>query len=158
VLVVAVAIAGTALSLRIPPVRPAAPDRRVTVNPWSEIGSGLERLFADRVLWLTVVGLSYFWFLGSLLQAVMLLFGEQVMGLDERWVGVLLTFAAVGIAAGSMAAGRLSGDKVELGLAPSDRSAWASSRSCCRDRDTRSRLPRSTWPSSASSAACSPCR
>jgi acyl-[acyl-carrier-protein]-phospholipid O-acyltransferase/long-chain-fatty-acid--[acyl-carrier-protein] ligase len=118
VLVVAVAIAGTALSVRIPPVRPAAPDRRVTVNPWSEIGSGLERLFADRVLWLTVVGLSYFWFLGSLLQAVMLLFGEQVMGLDERWVGVLLTFAALGIAAGSMAAGRLSGDKVELGLAP----------------------------------------
>jgi hypothetical protein len=43
----------------------------------------LKRLFADRVLWLTVVGLSYFWFLGSLLQALMLLFGEQVMGLDD---------------------------------------------------------------------------
>jgi len=117
-LVVAVAIVGTALSFRIPHVRAAAPDRRVTINPWSDIGSGLKRLVADRVLWLTVVGLSYFWFLGSLLQAVMLLFGEQVMGLDERWVGVLLTFAAVGIAAGSMAAGRLSGNKVELGLAP----------------------------------------
>src|SRR5262245_1944544 len=118
VLVVLVALAGTALSLRIPNVPAAAPGRRINLNPWSEIGSGLKRLLADRVLWLTVIGISYFWFLGALLQAVMVLFGEQVMGLDERWVGVLLTCAAIGIAIGSVTAGRLSGDKVELGLAP----------------------------------------
>ena len=29
---------------------------------------GLARLRGDRVLWLTVVGISYFWFLGALLQ------------------------------------------------------------------------------------------
>jgi len=118
VIVVVIAIAGTALSVRIPDARAAAPGTRVSWNPWREIAIGLKRLFGDRVLWLTVVGLSYFWFLGALLQLVMVLFGKQVMGLDDRWVGVLLTFAAIGIAAGSMAAGRLSGDKVELGLAP----------------------------------------
>ena len=31
---------------------------------------------------------------------------------------MLTTFAAIGIGVGSLAAGRLSGDKVELGLAP----------------------------------------
>jgi acyl-[acyl-carrier-protein]-phospholipid O-acyltransferase/long-chain-fatty-acid--[acyl-carrier-protein] ligase len=40
------------------------------------------------------------------------------MNLDARWVGVLMTFAAIGIGTGSMAAGRLSGEKVELGLVP----------------------------------------
>src|SRR5438093_3756194 len=40
------------------------------------------------------------------------------MGLRDRWTGILTTFAAIGIAVGSLAAGRLSGDKVELGLAP----------------------------------------
>src|SRR6185503_16619978 len=40
------------------------------------------------------------------------------MHLGDRWTGILTTFAAVGIAAGSLAAGRLSGDKVEPGLAP----------------------------------------
>ena len=113
-----IAIVGTALSFRIPEVHAAAPERGVTLNPWSDIFAGTTRLVRDRVLWLTVVGLSYFWFLGALLQLVMVLFGTQVMALNDRWVGVLLTCAAVGIAAGSLAAGRLSGDKVELGLAP----------------------------------------
>src|SRR4029077_18858969 len=66
----------------------------------------------------TVIGISYFWFLGSLLQLVVILFGAQVMSLSDTWVGVLTTFAAIGIGIGSRAAGRLSGDKVELGLAP----------------------------------------
>ena len=78
----------------------------------------MARLRGSRVLWLTVAGISYFWFLGSLLQLLMILFGTEVMGLSDRWTGILTTFAAIGIAIGSMAAGRLSGDKVELGLAP----------------------------------------
>src|SRR5262249_23016087 len=118
VVVIAVAVIGTALSFRIPRVRAAAPGQRIGLNPWSEIVRGLARLRRDRVLWLTVVGISYFWFVGALLQLVMILFGTEVMHLGDRWVGILTTFAAIGIGAGSMAAGRLSGDKVELGLAP----------------------------------------
>ena len=118
VLVVAVAVVGTMLSFRIPNAPAAAPDQRIDRNPWGEIWSGLVTLRKDRVLWLTVIGISYFWFLGSLLQLVVILFGGEVMRLSETWVGVLTTFAAIGIGVGSMAAGRLSGDKVELGLAP----------------------------------------
>ena len=118
VIVVAVALLGTALSFRIPRVPAAAPAAKIDLNPWREIALGLARLRGDRVLWLTVLGISYFWFLGSLLQTVMILFGTQVMALSDRWVGILTTFAAIGIGIGSMAAGRLSGDKVELGLAP----------------------------------------
>src|SRR5262249_16810133 len=116
--VVAVAVVGTLSSLGIPRVPAAAPGRRLALNPWSEIGAGLRRLRQSRVLWLTVAGISYFWVLVALLQLVMILFGTQVMGLSDRWTGILTTFAAIGIAAGSLAAGRLSGDKVELGLAP----------------------------------------
>ena len=118
VMVVAVAIVGTATSFRIPQVRAQSPERRMNWNPWSEIGAGFARLRGDRVLLQTVIGSSYFWFLGALLQLVMILFGAEVMGLSDRWVGILSTFAAIGIGAGSMAAGRLSGDKVELGLTP----------------------------------------
>ena len=118
VLVVSVALAGTASSFRIPSVPAAAPGTSINLNPWGEIWSGVATLRRDRVLWLTVLGISYFWFLGSLLQLAMILFGTKVMLLSDTWVGVLTTFAAVGIGAGSLAAGRLSGDKVELGLAP----------------------------------------
>jgi acyl-[acyl-carrier-protein]-phospholipid O-acyltransferase/long-chain-fatty-acid--[acyl-carrier-protein] ligase len=118
VVVVTVAVAGTLSSFRIPQTQPALPNRAIDWNPWGEIGSGLKRLRGDRVLRLTVVGLSYFWFLGALLQLVMILFATEVMALGDRWVGVLTALSAIGIAAGSLAAGRLSGDKVELGLAP----------------------------------------
>src|SRR6266566_4370856 len=47
IMVVLVAVAGTALSFRIPDVRAASPGRRVTVNPWSEIFQGLKRLSGD---------------------------------------------------------------------------------------------------------------
>jgi acyl-[acyl-carrier-protein]-phospholipid O-acyltransferase/long-chain-fatty-acid--[acyl-carrier-protein] ligase len=117
-IVLAVAIVGTGLSFRIPHVEPATPGARIARNPFGEIVTGVSRLRGSRVLWLTVVGISYFWFLGALLQLVMILFGTEVMGLGDTWTGVLTTFAALGIAAGSLAAGRLSGDKVELGLAP----------------------------------------
>src|SRR4029453_12053294 len=40
------------------------------------------------------------------------------MKLADTWVAVLTACAAIGIGAGSLIAGRLSGDKVELGLAP----------------------------------------
>jgi len=116
--VVGVALAGTVTSFGIPQVPAAARGRKMDLNPWGEIWIGLKALRRDRVLWLTVIGISYFWFLGSLLQLVVVLFGKTVMGLGDTGVGALTACAAIGIGAGSMAAGRLSGDKVELGLAP----------------------------------------
>jgi acyl-[acyl-carrier-protein]-phospholipid O-acyltransferase/long-chain-fatty-acid--[acyl-carrier-protein] ligase len=115
---VAVAVAGTVTSLWIPRVAPANPDAPFQINPWREIASGTARLRRNRTLWLTVIGMSYFWFLGALLQMVIILLGTDVMRLSDQWVGALGAFLAIGIGVGSMAAGRLSGDKVELGLVP----------------------------------------
>src|SRR5581483_4346221 len=69
-------------------------------------------------LWLTVLGISYFWFLGALLRMDVVLLGKEMMGLDDRWSGILMAFSGIGIGIGSVLAGRLSGDKVELGLVP----------------------------------------
>ena len=64
------------------------------------------------------LGIAYFWFLGALLQMDLLLYGKNVLGATDVQVGMLQTFIAVGIGTGSLAAGRLSGNKVELGLVP----------------------------------------
>jgi acyl-[acyl-carrier-protein]-phospholipid O-acyltransferase/long-chain-fatty-acid--[acyl-carrier-protein] ligase len=115
---VAVAIAGTWTSLRIPFVPAAQPHKPFSPNPWDEIVRGVRRLYPDRNLWMTTVGISYFWFLGALLQMLIILFGTDVLKLDDFRVGILGTCLAAGIGVGSLAAGRLSGDKVELGLVP----------------------------------------
>jgi acyl-[acyl-carrier-protein]-phospholipid O-acyltransferase/long-chain-fatty-acid--[acyl-carrier-protein] ligase len=88
------------------------------LNPFGEVFDGLRRLRAERPLWLTVLGISYFWFLGALVQINMLFFGKELLQLDEFHIGLLGTFLAVGIGVGSLAAGRLSGDHIELGLVP----------------------------------------
>lgn len=113
-----IAIAGTAASLGISRVPASGAQKSFRLNPWAEITGGVKRLSREKVLWLTVVGISYFWFLGALLQMDIILLGKEVMGLDDLWVGILGTFLAIGIGIGSLMAGRLSGDKVELGLVP----------------------------------------
>jgi acyl-[acyl-carrier-protein]-phospholipid O-acyltransferase/long-chain-fatty-acid--[acyl-carrier-protein] ligase len=114
----AIAVAGTAASCSIPGVPPAGSSTPFRLNPWGEIISGIRRLYGDRGLWLTAVGIAYFWFLGALLQMDLILLGKHVLGLGDVRVGLLQTFLALGIGAGSLAAGRLSGHKVELGLVP----------------------------------------
>jgi acyl-[acyl-carrier-protein]-phospholipid O-acyltransferase/long-chain-fatty-acid--[acyl-carrier-protein] ligase len=117
-LLAVIAVAGVAASLGIARVPPSGTHRPFRINPWSEVVVGLRRLWSDRPLWLTVVGISYFWFLGALLYIAVLVFGKESLQADNLRVGLLMVFFAVGIGVGSMAAGRLSGDKVELGLVP----------------------------------------
>jgi acyl-[acyl-carrier-protein]-phospholipid O-acyltransferase/long-chain-fatty-acid--[acyl-carrier-protein] ligase len=113
-----VALAGFTVSLRITRVPAAGATGPFLRNPFAEVITGTKHLLADRALWLTVLGISYFWFLGMLLQLDLLLFAHEVLHVNDLRTGLMVTCLAVGIGAGSMLAGKLSGDKVELGLVP----------------------------------------
>ena len=116
-LLIALAVVGTLCSLRIPQVASGAA-KPFCLNPWAEIVAGIRRLRAERAMWLTVIGIAYFWFVGALVQMNIILFGKQVMAEDDLSVGLFGTFLAAGIGCGSLLAGRLSGNKIELGLVP----------------------------------------
>jgi acyl-[acyl-carrier-protein]-phospholipid O-acyltransferase/long-chain-fatty-acid--[acyl-carrier-protein] ligase len=118
VAMLAVAVAGFATSLRIPRVKPSGATAPFRFNPFGEVITGTRHLLKDRPLWLTVIGISYFWFLGALFQSDLLMMGSESMKLDDLSVGLMVTCLAIGIGFGSLLAGRLSGDKVELGLVP----------------------------------------
>ena len=117
-ILIAIAVLGTITSWGITRVPASGSTKKFVINPVAEIWDGTKRLYMDRPLWLTVMGISYFWFLGAFLQMVLPLFGKEILQLGETRIGLLWTFAAVGIGVGSLAAGRLSGDKIELGLVP----------------------------------------
>src|SRR5438445_3217816 len=118
VILIAIAALGTLTSLGITKVPPSGASTNFILKPFKEFWKGAKMLYADQPLWLTVMGISYFWFLGAFLQMVLPLFGKEILQLGETRIGLLWTFAAVGIGVGSLAAGRLSGDKIELGLVP----------------------------------------
>jgi acyl-[acyl-carrier-protein]-phospholipid O-acyltransferase / long-chain-fatty-acid--[acyl-carrier-protein] ligase len=116
---IAIAVAGFAASFRITRVpAPSTPGEPFRWNPFAEVAEGTRRLVADRPIWLTVVGISYFWMFGALMQLNLILFGSETLHADDLRVGLLVTFLAVGIGASSMLAGKLSGDKIELGIVP----------------------------------------
>ena len=118
VLMTVIAVLGALASVGITRVPPSGANKPLRLNPMHEVIAGLHKLRQDRPLWLTVIGISYFWFLGALVQINILFFGKELLHLDEFHIGLLGTFLALGIGAGSLSAGRLSGDHIELGLVP----------------------------------------
>jgi acyl-[acyl-carrier-protein]-phospholipid O-acyltransferase/long-chain-fatty-acid--[acyl-carrier-protein] ligase len=115
---VAVAVAGYLASLRITRVPAAGAKEPLRLDPFGEIISGTKHLLSNRPMWLTVLGISYFWFLALLLQMDLVLFGSETLHASDTRVGLLMTCLSIGVGAGSLLAGRLSGDKVEIGLVP----------------------------------------
>jgi acyl-[acyl-carrier-protein]-phospholipid O-acyltransferase / long-chain-fatty-acid--[acyl-carrier-protein] ligase len=117
-LTLAISAVGFAASLRIPRVPPAGVKEPFRWNPFGEIAGSTRHLLHDKPLWLAVLGVTYFWFAGVLLKTGLQYFGTDVLHAGDNGVSVLWGFLAVGIGVGNMLAGRLSGDKVELGLVP----------------------------------------
>jgi acyl-[acyl-carrier-protein]-phospholipid O-acyltransferase/long-chain-fatty-acid--[acyl-carrier-protein] ligase len=118
IFLVAVAILGTLASLRIARTPAPAVVRPFSWNPFGDVFTGLGTLAHDRTMLLSVLGTTYFWFLGALFQMILLLFGAEALHANETEIGLLMASLAIGIGVGSMAAGRLSGEKVEPGLVP----------------------------------------
>ena len=117
-LLIGVALLGTWTSLYIPHTPARLADRPFSWNPLGDVVQGMRRLSKDSVLMQSVVGTTFFWFLGALYQMVLLLFGHETLHCTDQQIGLLLASLAIGIGIGSMAAGRLSGDSVEAGLVP----------------------------------------
>ena len=105
-------------SLRITRVPASGATQPFRWNPFGEITGSTRHLLHDKPLWLAVLGVSYFWFAGVLLKTDLQYFGKDALRADDNGVSLLWAFLAIGIGAGNMLAGRLSGDKVELGLVP----------------------------------------
>jgi acyl-[acyl-carrier-protein]-phospholipid O-acyltransferase/long-chain-fatty-acid--[acyl-carrier-protein] ligase len=73
---------------------------------------------ADRVLRLAIAGQVLVWSIASLVPAAVMAYAMKILGMAEWQSGFPMAAIAIGIGAGSLAAGRLSGAKVEYGLVP----------------------------------------
>jgi 1-acyl-sn-glycerol-3-phosphate acyltransferase len=72
----------------------------------------------NRVVWLSMLGISWFWFYGATFLTQFANFAKDVLGGDEHVVTLLLALFSIGIGVGSLMCERLSGRKVEIGLVP----------------------------------------
>lgn len=116
--VVAVAILGYLAARAIPDAPAAAPALKINWNAFSETGRNIAFLRGNRTVFLSVLGISWFWFYGATFLAQLPNWTKLNLGGNEEVVTVLLTVFSLGIGLGSLLCERLSGHKVEIGLVP----------------------------------------
>ncbi|QBM18518.1 hypothetical protein MARI_26590 [Marinobacter sp. JH2] len=113
-------VAGTGLfsALKIPKAEAAAPDLKISFSPLKETWKLMAIAKENHNVLLSVVAISWFWFLGAAYLTQFPGFAKDELLGDETVVTVLLAIFTVGIAVGSMICERMSRHKVELGIVP----------------------------------------
>ena len=114
----ACSLLGLGTSFLVSRVPAGDPARKFRFNLFADLGAQWKLVRPDRALKLAVIGNTYFWSLGALLQFVIVFYGREILKLDETHSSYLQAALAIGIGVGSFAAGYLSGGKIEYGLVP----------------------------------------
>ncbi len=115
---IGIAVAGWLASRAIPHSPAPAPDLAVNWNPLAETARNLSFLKQNRTVFLSVLGISWFWFFGATFLSQFPLYARDYLGGAEGTYMVLLAVFSIGIGSGSLLCERLSGHKIEIGLVP----------------------------------------
>ncbi|WP_329742057.1 MFS transporter [Dyella sp. A6] len=115
---IAVAVAGYLSSRSIPPAPATAPDLKFNWNPFGETARVVRITHEDRAVWNAVLGISWFWFFGTVLIAQLPIYTRETLGGDGSVYTLVLTLFSVGSGIGALLCEKLSGRRVEIGLVP----------------------------------------
>jgi 1-acyl-sn-glycerol-3-phosphate acyltransferase len=113
-----VAVAGYLTSRGIPAAPAPVPELIVSLNPLSETWRNIGFARQNRTVFLSILGISWFWLYGALFLAQFPAYAKNVLGGGESSVTLLLAIFTIGIGFGSLLCERLSGKRVEIGLVP----------------------------------------
>ncbi|BAK76975.1 phospholipid/glycerol acyltransferase [Pseudogulbenkiania sp. NH8B] len=113
-----VALLGFLTSWRIPTAPAPCPELKVNPNPLTETWRNIGFARQNRTVFLSILGISWFWLYGALYLAQFPAYAKNVLGGNESVVTLLLATFTVGIGAGSLLCERLSGKRIEIGLVP----------------------------------------
>ena len=115
---VAISAAGIALSRLIPHSPAPDPGLGINWNPFTETWRNFRFMRGNRTVFLSVLGISWFWFYGSIFITQFPNLSKNILDGRAEVVTLLLIVFSLGIGAGSLLCEKLSGHKIELGLVP----------------------------------------
>ena len=113
-----VAVAGYLASRGIPTAPAPEPGLRINPNPLTETWRNVGFARENRTVFLSILGISWFWLYGALFLAQFPAYAMKVLGGGESAVTLLLATFTIGIGLGSLLCERLSAKQVEIGLVP----------------------------------------
>lgn len=115
---VAVAILMYVCARFIPRGEPTDPQLKVDFNPLTATWQVVRVAARTRAIFLSLLGISWFWLVGALILAQLPAYAKDVLGGDKTVYTLLLASFSIGVALGSLCCEKLSGHKVEIGLVP----------------------------------------
>ena len=114
----ALAIAGRIAAGFVPASPASDPGLAINWNPFTETWKNLGHARRNRTVFLSLLGISWLWFFGSIFLTTFTGFAKETLGGDQNVVTLLLAAFSIGIGVGSLLCEKLSGHKVEIGLVP----------------------------------------
>ena len=118
VVAIIIAVLGLLSAFAMPAAPAADPALKINWNLFTETWRNLKLIGENRTVFLSCLGISWFWFFGSIYFTQLPAYAKEVLGGNPAVYTLLLTTFSVGIGLGSMLCERLSGHKVEIGLVP----------------------------------------
>ena len=115
---VAVALAGYVTSRQVPLTQAVDPMLKINWNAWQETWQIVKFAREERSVFLSILGISWFWFFGSAMTIQIPAYTLEILNGNEAITTTLLTAFAVGVGIGSLLCERMSGHRIELGLVP----------------------------------------
>ncbi|HBZ56696.1 MAG TPA: glycerol acyltransferase [Syntrophobacteraceae bacterium] len=109
---------GFLTSRQIEPLSPISGNLNLQPNPIAPTMQMLRLIGKERSVLLSILGISWFWFFGAAVLAILPVYCRDFLHGDECLLTLFLTLFSVGIGVGSLLCGRLSANKLELGLVP----------------------------------------
>ena len=116
--IVLLAITGNLISRMIPKVDAGAPELRVHWNPIPESRRVLGLVRKQLAVRNAVLGVSWFWFVGTVLTAQLPTYARVNLGGDETLYLFAFVLFSIGTGVGSLLCEKLSARTVEIGLVP----------------------------------------
>ena len=115
---IGIAMLGWAFSWAVPSTGKCSPDLVVGFNVLRETRQILRYAATKRPVFLSVLGISWFWLVGAVFLAEFPAFAKDVIGGDEHLVTLFMTLFSIGIAIGSVWCGRLLKGEVSAKYVP----------------------------------------
>jgi 1-acyl-sn-glycerol-3-phosphate acyltransferase len=115
---IVVALLMYACARLIPRAEATDPALKINFNPFSATWQVVRVAAQSRAIFLSLLGISWFWLVGALLLAQLPAYAKDVLGGDKTVYTLLLAAFSLGTAIGSLCCEKLSGHKVEIGLVP----------------------------------------
>ena len=112
------ALLGYLGSRQIPSTRAVDPTLSIRLNAWSETWRIVGFAREDRSVFLSILGISWFWFIGSAMTIQMPAYTLDILNGNQAITTSLLVAFAVGVGVGSLLCEKMSGHRIELGLVP----------------------------------------